>query len=47
MNGSYVSSRIINLSRTASENGLPVTIAASHVDGLVLALTPNSRKQPR
>ncbi|KAK1831098.1 hypothetical protein QBC39DRAFT_372206 [Podospora conica] len=39
----YVSSRIINLSRAASDGkGLPMTIAASHVDGIVLALTPNS-----
>ncbi|KAK0628911.1 hypothetical protein B0T17DRAFT_170426 [Bombardia bombarda] len=46
---SYVSSRIINLCRTApssssqgTEKGLPLTIAASHLTGLVLALTPNS-----
>ncbi|KAM0331707.1 hypothetical protein ACHAQA_003386 [Verticillium albo-atrum] len=41
----YVSSRIMNLSRPATADtppGLPVSIAASHVDGLVLALTPNS-----
>ncbi|KAK7981139.1 glycosyltransferase family 25 protein [Apiospora arundinis] len=48
----YVSSRIMNLSRkeggdapTSPEDtpvGLPVTVAASHVDGLVLSLTPNS-----
>lgn len=37
----YVSSRIMNLSR-ASEEGLPVCVAASKVDGLVLSLTPNS-----
>lgn len=36
----YVSSRIMKLSST--EEGLPVTIAATHFDGLVLALTPNS-----
>jgi uncharacterized protein len=40
---SYVSSRIINLARNpATPKGLPLTISASHVDGLVLALTPNS-----
>jgi uncharacterized protein len=40
----YVSSRIINLSRSEAhaQEGLPVCVAASHVDGLVLALTPNS-----
>jgi len=51
----YVSSRIMNLSRSASTpseatsrsppeapKGLPVCIAASKVDGIVLALTPNS-----
>jgi nitroimidazol reductase NimA-like FMN-containing flavoprotein (pyridoxamine 5'-phosphate oxidase superfamily) len=47
----YVSSRLINLSRKSSngqsENegeaeGLPITVGASHVDGLVLSLTPNS-----
>ncbi|KAK5626413.1 hypothetical protein RRF57_002128 [Xylaria bambusicola] len=45
----YVSSRIINLSRKESSDkageeatGLPITIGASHVDGLVLSLTPNS-----
>ncbi|AEO64242.1 f6913e49-41cf-4a2b-97ee-9d97140535cb [Thermothielavioides terrestris] len=39
----YVSSRLMNLNRTStSPEGLPVTIAASHVDGLVLSLTPNS-----
>lgn len=38
----YVSSRIMNLSRQAQEagkSGLPVCIAASKVDGLVLALS--------
>ena len=36
----YVSHRIMNSARTASgEEGMPVTIAASHVDGLVLALS--------
>jgi uncharacterized protein len=37
----YVSSRIMNLAR-ASDQGLPVCIAATRVDGLVLSLTPNS-----
>ncbi|KAF4993688.1 hypothetical protein FGRMN_6294 [Fusarium graminum] len=36
----YVSSRFVNLGRDAgAEKGLPVCIAASHVDGLVLALS--------
>ncbi|KAI0540289.1 flavin-nucleotide-binding protein [Xylaria digitata] len=47
----YVSSRLINMSRKrnsssngteAGPSGLPITIGASHIDGLVLALTPNS-----
>ncbi|KAI1472970.1 uncharacterized protein F4812DRAFT_411110 [Daldinia caldariorum] len=47
----YVSSRLVNLSRNASSNddgkegeevGLPICVAASLVDGLVLSLTPNS-----
>ncbi|KAK8107286.1 5-nitroimidazole antibiotic resistance protein [Apiospora kogelbergensis] len=43
----YVSSRIMNLSRKGGGDskepaGLPITVAASHVDGLVLSLTPNS-----
>lgn len=37
----YVSSRIMKLA-TASEQGLPVCVAATKVDGLVLSLTPNS-----
>lgn len=37
----YVSSRIMNLART-SEQGLPVCVAATRVDGLVLSLTPNT-----
>lgn len=37
----YVSSRIMNLAR-GSEDGLPVCVAASKVDGLILSLTPNS-----
>ncbi|KAI0839651.1 hypothetical protein F5Y06DRAFT_295017 [Hypoxylon sp. FL0890] len=44
----YVSSRIMNLSRNVkvgaegAEEGLPICVAASHIDGLVLSLTPNS-----
>lgn len=48
----YVSSRLINLSRKSGSDGesgngtepsgLPVTVGASHLDGLVLSLTPNS-----
>ncbi|KAH6842879.1 hypothetical protein B0I37DRAFT_206018 [Chaetomium sp. MPI-CAGE-AT-0009] len=40
----YVSSRIMKTTRSADsqEEGIPMTIAASHLDGLVLALTPNS-----
>lgn len=48
----YVSSRIMNMSRNGNrsaelssgegEEGLPICVAASHVDGLVLALTPNA-----
>ncbi|KFY88364.1 hypothetical protein V500_06363 [Pseudogymnoascus sp. VKM F-4518 (FW-2643)] len=41
----YVSSRVMNVSRAAiasGKPGLPVCIAASKVDGLVLSLTPNS-----
>lgn len=37
----YVSSRIMNLAR-ASEEGIPICVAATHVDGLILSLTPNS-----
>jgi uncharacterized protein len=37
----YVSSRIMNLART-SDQGLPLCVAATKVDGLVLSLTPNS-----
>ncbi|KIW76896.1 hypothetical protein Z517_09340 [Fonsecaea pedrosoi CBS 271.37] len=36
----YVSSRIMRLA-TSSPQGLPASIAATKVDGLVLALTPN------
>ncbi|KAL2262054.1 hypothetical protein VTK26DRAFT_2617 [Humicola hyalothermophila] len=43
----YISSRIMNFTRSSSSQGqpaagLPVTVAASHLDGLVLSLTPNS-----
>jgi nitroimidazol reductase NimA-like FMN-containing flavoprotein (pyridoxamine 5'-phosphate oxidase superfamily) len=49
----YVSSRLISLSRKNSSSngesgnevdtsGLPITVGASHIDGLVLSLTPNS-----
>ncbi|XDG06161.1 hypothetical protein ABKA04_005776 [Annulohypoxylon sp. FPYF3050] len=45
----YVSSRIMNLSRKANgedkkegEEGLAICVAASHVDGFVLSLMPNS-----
>lgn len=38
----YVSSRIMNLARAAAGEGLPICVAASKVDGLVLSLTPNS-----
>jgi uncharacterized protein len=37
----YVSSRIMRIARD-SEKGVPVSIAATKVDGLVLSLTPNS-----
>lgn len=37
----YVSARLMRLARN-SEKGLPVCIAATKVDGLVLSLTPNS-----
>lgn len=43
----YISSRLMRLpssstsSSSEEESGLPLTIAATHLDGLVLALTPN------
>ncbi|KAF8852411.1 hypothetical protein BDZ45DRAFT_678387 [Acephala macrosclerotiorum] len=39
----YISSRLMKLGSTSpsDEEGLPLTIAATHLDGLVLALTPN------
>jgi len=41
----YISSRLMRLgstSPTGEEEGLPITIGATHLDGLVLALTPNN-----
>lgn len=38
----YVSSRVMKLARSDNEEGLPVSIAATKVDGLVLSLTPNT-----
>ncbi|KAJ6126998.1 hypothetical protein N7523_002610 [Penicillium sp. IBT 18751x] len=38
----YVSSRIMNLARNSEGDGLPICVAASKVDGLILSLTPNS-----
>ncbi len=38
----YVSSRIMNLARASEGDGLPICVAASRVDGLILSLTPNS-----
>lgn len=39
----YVSSRVMRLAKaSASSQGLPICVAATKVDGLVLALTPNS-----
>lgn len=38
----YVSSRIMNLARDSESQGLPICVAASKVDGLILSLTPNS-----
>ncbi|KAI9151803.1 flavin-nucleotide-binding protein [Paramyrothecium foliicola] len=35
----YVSSRMMNLGRKSEGEGMPVCIAASHVDGLVLSLS--------
>ena len=39
----YISSRLMRLgaAQDGEEEGLPLTIAATHLDGLVLALTPN------
>jgi nitroimidazol reductase NimA-like FMN-containing flavoprotein (pyridoxamine 5'-phosphate oxidase superfamily) len=38
----YVSSRIMNLARNSEGQGLPICVATSKVDGLILSLTPNS-----
>jgi len=38
----YVSSGIMKQARADPEKGLPITIAASKFDGIVLSLTPNS-----
>lgn len=35
----YVSSRLMNLGRGSEGEGLPVSVCASHVDGLVLAMS--------
>ncbi|KAH8601358.1 hypothetical protein B0O99DRAFT_255155 [Bisporella sp. PMI_857] len=39
----YISSRLMKLGNTSpgEEEGLPLTVSATHLDGLVLALTPN------
>lgn len=37
----YISSRLMKLGSSGEEDGFPLTIAATHMDGLVLALTPN------
>lgn len=51
----YVSSRLMRMGKNASEGGdgeeeeeeegLPMTVAASCLDGLVLALTPNNHSE--
>ena len=38
----YVSSRMMNLARGNEGEGLPLSIAATKVNGIVLSLTPNS-----
>lgn len=38
----YVSARMMNLARANEGEGLPVSIAATKVDGVILSLTPNS-----
>ena len=38
----YVSARVMNLARNSEGRGLPICIASSKVDGLVLSLTPYS-----
>lgn len=49
----YVSSRLMRMGKKASEEGegsdgeegLPMTVAASCLDGLILALTPNNHSE--
>lgn len=38
----YVSSRVMNLARNSDGKGLPICVAASKIDGIILSLTPNS-----
>ena len=38
----YVSSGLMKAARTDPEKGIPLTISATKVDGIVLSLTPNS-----
>ena len=38
----YVSSGVMKQARANPEKGLPITVAGSKVDGIVLSLTPNS-----
>ena len=38
----YVSARMMNLTRANDAEGLPISIAATKVDGMVLSLTPNT-----
>ncbi len=38
----YVSSGVMKQARAGPEKGLPMTVAATKVDGIVLSLTPNS-----
>jgi hypothetical protein len=42
----YVSSRLMKMGKDGDgEEGLPITVAATHFDGIVLALTPNSHSK--
>jgi hypothetical protein len=42
----YVSSRLMKLGKDGNgEEGLPITVVATHFDGIVLALTPNSHSK--
>ncbi|KAF2275834.1 5-nitroimidazole antibiotic resistance protein [Westerdykella ornata] len=36
----YVSARMFRKGKEAGEEGVPITVAATHIDGLVLSLTP-------